>query len=91
MPVDVTFALDASGSVGKPNFARQIDFVRSLVMGLNINTDSRVAAIRYANNANMHFNLNDYCKEAKIKFNIMGAVAYLSPKGWGDQTFAKKF
>ena len=56
---DVTFALDSSGSVGRNNFLVEIDFVRSVVMGLNTD-ETRVAALRYANTASMQFALDDF-------------------------------
>ncbi|MRA75949.1 VWA domain-containing protein, partial [Bacillus thuringiensis] len=46
---DIAFALDASGSVGQANFIKEIDFVKKVIYGLNLNDNSRVAAETYSN------------------------------------------
>lgn len=58
---DVVFALDASGSVGEMNFRAEMDFVRELVLGINM-IDSRIGVIKYSDNAENHFFLNDFSK-----------------------------
>lgn len=67
---DIIFALDASGSIGQPNFQRQIDFVKSLVYSLNINPQSnrgaRVGALTFSTEADIRFNLNEYTSSMEI-------------------------
>ena len=58
---DVVFAIDSSGSVGRENFLRELNFVRSLVYGLNMG-DTRVGALQFSNNPQVEFNLNTYGK-----------------------------
>jgi len=63
---DIAFALDASGSVGKDNFIKQVDFVKRVIYGLNLNGDSRVAAETYANSPNIQFYLNKYTMQYAV-------------------------
>ena len=51
--VDLTFALDGSGSIGKSNFRREVDFTREVIYGLNLDSDSRIALETYSNSANV--------------------------------------
>ena len=71
--VDIAFALDASGSVGRVNFQRQLDFVRSVVLGLN--RDVRVTAGTYADDASVLFQLNTYTDRAQYA-NALGGLYY---------------
>ena len=41
-PADVVLALDGSGSVGKQNFMRSLQFAQDMVMGLPIQAGARV-------------------------------------------------
>ena len=77
VPSDVTFALDSSGSVGRNNFLVEIDFVRSVVMGLNTD-ETRVAAVRYANTASMQFALDDFSEFAATSDLIRSDNVYLT-------------
>ena len=44
-PPDVVFALDASGSVGKENFMRIMQFAQDMVIGLPIEAGARVSDV----------------------------------------------
>ncbi|ELU05673.1 hypothetical protein CAPTEDRAFT_217523 [Capitella teleta] len=72
---DIVFALDASGSIGKENFERMVDFVRKVIDGIRIGTSdsfrpSRVGLLVYSDNAEVLFNLNDF----DSKFEIQNAL-----------------
>ena len=69
---DVSFALDTSGSVGKDNFLKQIEFVYKIVNGLNLHVDSRVSAMTYATTPNMQFYLNEYT----MKYAVLNALNF---------------
>ena len=76
------FALDASGSIGKENFEKMIDFIRTVVDGIRIgNSDSRsparVGLLVYSNDATVVFNLNDFTN----KFDIQNAFPPYYKKG----------
>ncbi len=43
-PADVVLALDASGSIGKDNFVRSLQFAQDMVLGLPIEAGARVGA-----------------------------------------------
>jgi len=58
VPADVVVAVDASSSITAENFQRELDFVRELAFGLNINTDSRMGMIVFSDQATVQFNLN---------------------------------
>ena len=57
---DVVFTLDKSGSIGKENFRRQLDFLRGVVMDMNLNNMHRVGFETYSDSAMVHFNLNSF-------------------------------
>ncbi len=65
-PADVAFALDASGSIGKVNFQKQLDFVRDVILGLNLEGGARVALETYANQPSVSFYLNDATDRAAV-------------------------
>ena len=49
--VDLAIALDASGSIGKDNFRKELDFARDLIYNLNIDNGDRVAVETFSNSA----------------------------------------
>jgi len=57
---DVIFAVGVSSSLSADNFQLQLDFVRQLILGLNVNGDSRVGMLVYSDQASVVFNLNSY-------------------------------
>jgi len=74
---DVVFALDASGSIGAPNFELETEFARNLIFGLNINGGTRAALETFANNAEPQFYLNEYDN----KMNILNALTLYYTRG----------
>ncbi|XP_030611422.1 von Willebrand factor A domain-containing protein 2 isoform X2 [Archocentrus centrarchus] len=59
--VDLVFALDASGGVGRDNFATLRDFVRSVTVQFDINRDvAQVALVAYSRRATTVFKLDTY-------------------------------
>lgn len=58
MAADVAFVLDASGSIGQPNFQRAVDFITSLVLSLG--SDSRVALLTFSDSVSVRFRLGDF-------------------------------
>lgn len=59
--VDLVFALDASGGVGRDNFATLRDFVRSLTVQFDINRDvAQVALVTYGRRASTVFDLDTH-------------------------------
>lgn len=63
MASDVVFAIDASGSVGPGNFQKQVDFVKDIISGMNINVDSRVGVLTFSNNPSVKFYMNSFRTE----------------------------
>lgn len=79
--VDLVFAMDASGGVGRENFGALRDFVRSLTVQFDINRDvAQVALVTYGRRANTVFNLDAHetgstVLEAVAAANYLGGVA----------------
>lgn len=65
------FSLDASGSIGKDNFQKQVDFVKDVVYGLNLDQDTRVGLLTYSTSPNIRFYLNEY----KTRMDVLNALA----------------
>ena len=63
---DVAILLDASSSLGVDNFKKSLDFARELVLGLNVNGDSRVAMVTFSTSAVIQFNLTTFSKQVDI-------------------------
>lgn len=49
-PADVVFAVDSSGSIGKENFQKAIDFVKNVARELPVSTSSRVGLETFSDN-----------------------------------------
>ena len=45
-PADVVFALDSSGSIGRANFEKMVDFIRKVVIGLRIGSSESTESSR---------------------------------------------
>uniref|UniRef100_A0AAQ5YVS0 von Willebrand factor A domain containing 2 n=1 Tax=Amphiprion ocellaris TaxID=80972 RepID=A0AAQ5YVS0_AMPOC len=79
--VDLVFALDASGGVGRDNFAILQDFVRSITVQFDINRDvAQVGLVTYGRRATTVFNLDTHetgsaILKAVADANYMGGVA----------------
>jgi len=70
---DVVFAVDSSSSVGAADFQGQLNFVRQLIVALNVGPtgDSRVGMLQYSNQATPVFYLNSF----NDQLDILNAVA----------------
>jgi len=67
--LDIAFMIDSSGSLDASDFRRALDFVKTVVYGLTINSDgsgARVAALSYSTQVDLQFDLNDYYTKDKI-------------------------
>jgi len=75
--MDLTFVLDASGSV-EETFERSMNLTRSIVNGLNFaGGRTRVALVTYGDNALIRFKLNEYSD----KVSVLNAIAFTQEKG----------
>ena len=76
--LDIAFMIDSSGSLDTSDFNRALDFVKTIVYGLTINSDgsgSRVAALSYSKQVDLGFDLNDYYDKGSIIKKI-GKLTY---------------
>ncbi|XP_055006345.1 von Willebrand factor A domain-containing protein 2 [Boleophthalmus pectinirostris] len=79
--VDLVFAVDASGGVGKDNFPSLRDFVSSLTVQFDINRDvAQMALVTYGRRAGTIFNLDTHETGSSIlkavqEANYIGGVA----------------
>lgn len=66
------FALDASGSIGKDNFEKILDFLTSVVVRLDLDQANsqtqgmRLGLLTYATSTSPQFNLGDYTSRTAI-------------------------
>ena len=59
--MDLTFALDSSGSIGNDGWRKMRDFVKEFIGRLTVNPDHvRVSVISFGNEATLHFGLADH-------------------------------
>ena len=82
--LDIAFMIDSSGSLDRSDFERALEFVKTIVYGLNIYSDgsgSRVAVLSYSSDVNLAFDLNDYYD----KDDIIKEIAKLTY--FGDDTY----
>ncbi|XP_064630804.1 matrilin-2-like [Lineus longissimus] len=70
---DIVFILDASGSVGDPNFEKMRDFVEGMVRKLALDSGAvRVGLLSYSFTADPVFNLNDHSSNVDVLLGIQG-------------------
>ena len=62
----MVFILDASTSMGMVNFQKSLDFVTSLVLNLNVETDSRVGLMTFSDNVTIQLRLSDNNSTAAV-------------------------
>ncbi|KAF7204380.1 von Willebrand factor A domain containing 2 [Nothobranchius furzeri] len=75
--VDLVFALDASGGVGRENFATLKDFVRSLTVQFDINRDvAQVALVIYSRRAHTVFGLDTH-DSGSATLRAVGDASYM--------------
>jgi len=64
---DITFVIDASGSIGAVNYQYIRQFIEDFILDMNIGVNnSRVAVIIFNDNARLHFNLNRYTDSSSL-------------------------
>ncbi|XP_013385581.1 collagen alpha-4(VI) chain-like isoform X2 [Lingula anatina] len=81
--VDITFIIDGSGSVNAPDFAKQLQFIKSLVKEFNVGPNAlQVGVLQVCSNAVQEFNLNTHSTEAAI----LAAVDRIKQKRGGTNT-----
>ena len=83
--LDVAFMIDSSGSLDRSEFRKSLDFVKTIIYGLTINSDgsgSRIAALSYSKEVDLGFDLNDYY----IKDRIIKKIDYLTYYGSSTYT-----
>ncbi|XP_076616750.1 von Willebrand factor A domain-containing protein 2 [Chaetodon auriga] len=75
--LDLVFALDASGGVGRDNFGTLRDFVHSLTVQFDINRDvAQVALVAYGRRATTVFNLDAHESGSAI-LKAVGDASYM--------------
>ena len=68
---DIVLLIDESGSVGRRNFPKQLDFCNTLVDSLTIGADDvRVGAVTFSNAPVFHFALDSYTTSTDLKTAI---------------------
>ncbi|XP_021375359.1 uncharacterized protein LOC110464458 isoform X7 [Mizuhopecten yessoensis] len=74
---DVVFILDTSGSVGRDNFYRMLNFTWSTVRELEVDSGNyRIGLMTFSDRANREFNLNSYDTKEKLK-KAISRTAYI--------------
>ena len=64
---DITFVIDASGSIGVDNYQLIRQFIEDFALEMNIGANnSRVAVIIFASSATLYFNLNRYTDKTSL-------------------------
>ena len=48
---DVVIAMDASGSIEKPNYYKMLDFVKDIIEAMDIDSGTRVSLMTFSTNA----------------------------------------
>ncbi|XP_041351171.1 collagen alpha-4(VI) chain-like [Gigantopelta aegis] len=80
---DVVFLLDSSGSEGKPNFNKQLEFVKNIVKKFNIGPDAvQIGAATFSTTVKNAFWLNQY----KTKSQILAAISNMSYDAGNTET-----
>lgn len=75
--MDLTFVLDASGSVAD-TFERSMNLTRKIVQGLNFNGGrTRTAVVTYADTATIRFKLNEYTDQV----SVLNGIAFTQENG----------
>ena len=60
-PVDLAFLIDSSGSIGKVNWPKILNFMKIFSSKLTVSPDrARISVISFGNDATLHFRLNSH-------------------------------
>ncbi|OWF49639.1 Collagen alpha-5(VI) chain [Mizuhopecten yessoensis] len=82
---DIVVVSDASTSIGDASFAKQKDFIASIVEKYNIGPDGvQIGMVSYSDDAHVDFNLNRYGSEAEI-MSAITEVKYLTGVTYTDK------
>jgi len=63
---DLVIAVSGATRVGISNFLRFLNISRELVYGMNVNAGSQIAALTFADQANIQFELNFFSNQLDI-------------------------
>ena len=75
-PADIHFLLDASGSVGMPDFQKQLQFVKQFASGFNIGPQNvQIGATIFSSNPTNVFWMNDHPNKADL-LNAIDNIPY---------------
>ena len=81
--IDLIFVLDSSGSIGRANYQKMLEFVGDVINKLDIGPDkSRVGVVDYSNSASVPIHLNAY----QMNNTLLNAVAGISYNGGSTNT-----
>lgn len=58
-PPEIAFILDSSGSIGKENFQRVVDFTKNVAQQLPLNGGSRVALEAFSDHVQVYLTVRD--------------------------------
>ena len=77
LKLDIVLLLDTSGSVGKDNFGKVLDFAKGLINLVSIdNDDIRVGVIQFATDVKPIFYLNDFIKDKDSMLDAIDNIVY---------------
>ncbi|KAK2188835.1 hypothetical protein NP493_122g04028 [Ridgeia piscesae] len=78
-PVDLTFLIDSSGSIGKTNWPKMLNFMKKLSSKLTVSPDrARIAVVSFGNKATLHFGLDSHA-------SLKSTEAAIDQIRWKDQ------
>lgn len=83
-PLDIAFIVDSSGSVGRQEFKRTLDFVANITQSFDISSvpgGTRVALIRYAVKAEVIFKFNTFANRVDLLNAIRNTSFSQEPSG----------
>jgi len=88
LKLDLVFILDSSGSITSPNFQTMLRSVENIVSSDTLTIgpdDTRVALIRFSDDANLEFDLNEY---SDLNSLLQGIIAVEYDAGFTDTAAA---
>ncbi|KAK2188834.1 hypothetical protein NP493_122g04004 [Ridgeia piscesae] len=78
-PVDLAFLIDSSGSIGKTNWPKMLNFMKKLSSKLTVSPDrARIAVVSFGNEATLHFGLDSHV-------TLKSTEAAIDQIGWKGQ------
>ena len=73
---DVVFAVDSSGSIGWENFQLETQFVKNVLLGLDIGRGTQVGVQTFASDVVLRYHLNKYVYQ-KMKVLMYGGITHV--------------